>query len=137
MMPQSASNRLRRACRPASLALAVALGSEILVTGIGSARAEAPAQLDVTTKRDELSRLQAQIVVSDETLTRLRTEIHDLNANAVQLKNELVLSVGLIQDREKKALADDMRLKDVVAREKTGNAILTSRLGLLSDVPAR
>lgn len=101
----------------------------------GGARAqEAPPVDGASDRRSELTRLEDEIKLSDETVQRLRAEIQALDADRLKLRADLVETAQKTRDIETKVLAAELRLAALGTNEEMIKASLRSRRGVLVEV---
>lgn len=98
--------------------------------------ASAPAAKDPAGKREDLTRIQGEMKLSDETLARLRTEIQSLGADRDKLRQQLVDTGNQTHDTEAKVLAAEARLASLDSNEDNIRVSLQSKRSLLIEVLA-
>jgi len=122
---ESSAPRLRRVARVLMCAaLLAAAGARAEPTG------------DAASRRSELARLEDEIKLSDETVSRLQAEIKGLDADRDKLKAQLLETGTRSRETEAKVAATEERLAGLTASEDGIKASLKSRRDVLIEVIA-
>lgn len=124
--------------RPAALAggiVALALSVAVLPARAEPA-APAPAPSAADAKRQDLTRIQGEIKLSDETLARLRKEIQSIGTDSEKLRQQLVETGNQTHETEARVLGAEARLASLDSNEDNIRVSLGSKRGLLIEVLA-
>ena len=130
---ESPTLRLRRTAQ-------ALLYAATLIGAVSTARGEtSPAPqpaADAASRRSDLSRLEDEIKLSDETVARLQAEIKGLDADRDKLKTQLLETGTRSRETEAKISATEERLAGLSAKEDGIKASLKSRQAVLIEVIA-
>ena len=130
---ESPALRLRRSAQ-ALLCAATLVGA--VSTARGETSPAPPPAADAASRRSDLSRLEDEIKLSDETVARLQAEIKGLDADRDKLKTQLLETGTRSRETEAKIAATEGRLAGLSASEDGIKASLKSRQSVLIEVIA-
>ena len=130
---ESPTLRLRRTAQ-ALLCAATLIGAVSTARGETSPAPQPAA--DAASRRSDLSRLEDEIKLSDETVARLQAEIKGLDADRDKLKTQLLETGTRSRETEAKISATEERLAGLSAKEDGIKASLKSRQAVLIEVIA-
>jgi septal ring factor EnvC (AmiA/AmiB activator) len=121
--------------RPAS-SVRCLLAASALVTAIVPVALAQDTTRSATDRRGELARLEDEIKLSDEVVSRLQGQIKALDADRTKLSADLVATATRTRAVESQVSATELRLATLTTNETAIKASLKARQGVLVEVIA-